>query len=321
MVTEQHHSILHYITFKTKAHNVDNISRTKAYQNFYFRFPEIRWSLVAAIVSRNAGWNMTDLYLPPFRGLLGIKERELLFTTYERANWLIFSDAFPQLLMYQLSRKYNRPLFHLLTKFHVSRFMVMEWNHFWKSNDKARLLNALIINEQNLIQHPTIEQQFFDKKVFKAFPYRLQNHLFMNAVLLPDCFGHLHGTYVHNFTKIDRRIDVGQKIAAMLEFPNIQEGILDFIVSVEPTGSRREYEQFLNLNLPGAPFLRAVYPIIAHRDIIRNDWYKRGGVKRKWQQSQGLPSNLEIGKSFYLKRKLLYTYFHLKQLIKKDLYH
>ncbi|WP_249871837.1 DUF2515 family protein [Oceanobacillus saliphilus] len=309
--------IVYYITNLTISHNVDNISRTKAYQNFFMDHPEIKWALVASIVSRNAGWNMTDLSLPQFKGLLGRKERNRLFMTYERANWLIFSDAYPQLLLYYLSKKYNQPLFHLLPEFHVSSFMVNEWFHFWKFEDKERLLTSLIINEQNLIQAPVIDQSFFKSQVFGSIPYKLQNFLYMNAVLLPDRKGNLHGTFVHGFTNVDKRIEVGRKIAAMLQRQDIYEATLDFIVSIEPTGSRMEYESFLKWNLPSSSILRTLYPIIDHQDIIRKDWLKRGDIKTKWYKKAINPGKTEIGRSFYNKRRLLFAYYYLKKRFKR----
>ncbi len=53
--------LLSRIERQTKAKNADNISRTNAYKSFYDRHPEIKWSLLASFVSRNAGWSMTDL--------------------------------------------------------------------------------------------------------------------------------------------------------------------------------------------------------------------------------------------------------------------
>ncbi|WP_087971500.1 DUF2515 family protein [Oceanobacillus rekensis] len=318
--THNQQSFLHYITNLTTSHNLDNISRTLAYQNFYFQYPEMKWALVASVVSRNAGWNMTDLSLPPFQGLLSDKELRRLFMTYERANWLIFSDAFPQLLIYSFSKEFNQPLFHLLYEFNVSTFMIDEWNYFWKSNDKERLLNALIINEQNLIQSPVIEQPFFKAQVFRSFPYLMQNFLLMNAVLLPNRKGKLHGFFVHGFTNIDNRIKIGQKIAALIEIPTIYNELIDFLISIEPTGSRQEYEQFLNINLTKSSMLRVLYPVITHQDIIREDWYKAGGIETKWLKKPNLSSKLEIGKSFYIKRKILFAYYHIKKIYKKDLY-
>lgn len=39
----------------------DNISRTVFYDQFYLKHKEIVWGYLASFVSRNAGWNMTDL--------------------------------------------------------------------------------------------------------------------------------------------------------------------------------------------------------------------------------------------------------------------
>jgi hypothetical protein len=151
--------LVYYILNETKAQNVDNISRTKAYERFFRTYPEIKWAFLASIVSRNAGWNMTDLTIHPFRTLLGERERNHLFLTYDRANWLIFSDAYPQLLVYQFSKKFQKPLFHLLAQFKVSEFMVKEWNHFWKTKDEYRLMAALIINEQQVIDESVIQKE------------------------------------------------------------------------------------------------------------------------------------------------------------------
>ena len=319
-MTNKQQALLHYITNLTTSHNLDNISRTVAYQKFYLQYPEIKWALLASVVSRNAGWNMTDLYLPTFQGLLSGKKLRRLFMTYERANWLIFSDAFPQLLIYRFSKEINQPLFHLLSKYNVSTYMIDEWNYFWKWKDKNRLQNALIINEQNLIQSPVIDQAFFKSQVFRSIPYRMQNFLLMNAVLLPNCKGNLYGVFVHGFTDIDNRIEVGKKLAALIEMPAIYNELLDFLASIEPTGSRQEYEQFLNLNIISSKMLRILYPVITHQDIIRNDWYEEGGIETIWLKKPNLSSKIEIGKSFYLKRKLLNAYYHIKKIGKKDLY-
>ncbi|MGX4669417.1 DUF2515 family protein [Cerasibacillus sp. JNUCC 74] len=308
-------SYIHYITNKTKEHNRDNISRTKAYFSFYLQFPEIKWAFLASIVSRNAGWNMTDLELEPFRYLLGTKERQRLFMTYERANWLIFSDAFPQLLIYQLSRQYNKPLFHLLSSFKVSTYMVKEWFHFWKHLDEDRLVQALIINEQNVIQAPVIKQSFFKQRVFCQPPYLLQNLLIMNAVLIPTMSQQLFGCYVHNFTNLTNRIELGKKLASIIFSPTVYNQTYEFAKCIEHTGSRYDYERFLHLSMPRAPYLRMVYPIITHRDTIRKDWYKSGGIKRKWLKNQTVNISSKTGKTFYQKRQFMYVYYHVKQAI------
>lgn len=138
---------------------------------FYERNPEIRWSFLASMVSRNAGWSMTDLEGRWFKLALGWQQRFSFFLTYELANWLIFRDAFPQLKVYELSLHYNKPLFHLLQAFDVSCFMEAEWKAFWERRDKERLVSSLIINEQNLIQEPVLRNHYLKKNVFGSGSY------------------------------------------------------------------------------------------------------------------------------------------------------
>src|SRR4051794_23121599 len=137
------HRLVQFILNETNKYNRDNISRTDAYFRFYDQHREIHWSFLANMVSRNAGWNMCDLEGQWFPHLLKKEIRERLFITYERANWLIFQDAFPQLLLYQYSTKVKQPMFHLLKYFHVSAFMEVEWHYFWLHRDYWRLLVSL----------------------------------------------------------------------------------------------------------------------------------------------------------------------------------
>ncbi|GAB3802518.1 DUF2515 family protein [Virgibacillus kimchii] len=311
---QKDHTLLHYIINKVKKHNADNISRTDAYLKYYLQHPEIEWALVASMVSRNAGWNMTDLYLSPLQELFGKNELFQLFMTYERANWLIFSDAYPQLLIYHQSKLVNKPLFHLLRNFRVSCFMIKEWYYFWQHQDKQRLVRSLIINEQNVIQSPVVKHSFFQHHVFHRMPYLLQNIFWMSAVLLPTKNG-LFGAYVHNFTNLTNRIVLGKRIASIMFHPHIYEHILDFMLTHEHTGSRKDYERFLNLSFPHAPMLRLIYPAITHKDHLRHDWFIHRGVKRKWRNKISKIDNTKIGQTFYRKRNLLFAYAHFKKAV------
>ena len=316
------HNYIHYIISETKGHNFDNVSRTKAYQNFYSAFPEIKWALLAGVVSRNAGWNMTDLALTPFRKILSDNQRKRLFMTYERANWLIFSDAYPQLLIYKLSTHLNKPMFHLLPRLYVSRFMRKEWAYFWKHGDRERLMTSLIINEQNVIHDPVIKQDFFKNRVFLRPPYLLQDILLLNATIIPTKSSTLYGAFVHDFTNISKRIALGKTIASILFHPTVYDDAYKFVRTVEHTGSRQDYERFLGLQTDKAPWLRTIYPVITHQDIIRNDWYKRRGIKRKWTDNIFQNPDPSIKDTFYGRRKMLYGYYHLKNIFtrKKDLF-
>lgn len=125
-----------HIRRETDNYNKHNPSRTLAYQRYYTRNCEITWAYLASMVSRNAGWNMSDLWSIPYSTLLTKEMSNHIFTLYERANWMIFSDAYPQLLLYEWSKKLNRPFFHLLEYFRVSQWMIKEWQYFWHNKDK-----------------------------------------------------------------------------------------------------------------------------------------------------------------------------------------
>lgn len=311
---------IHYITKSTKAHNFDNISRTKAYEKFYFKYPEIKWALVASIVSRNAGWNMTDLRLPPYEQMLSHVEQMRLFLTYERANWLIFSDAYPQLLTYQMSVQLNKPCFHLLKYFNVSTFMIDEWIYFWQTNDQNRLMISLIINEQNVIQQPIINNDYYKYHIFFRLPYLLQDFFLVNAIIIPTKAGQLYGQFVHDFTKISKRITLGKEIATIIFKPHIYQDLIDFIMTTETTGSRFEYEQYLSINIPYSRPLRLLYQIHNHTPINQSDWSRQTKVKKAWHKQVVLGDDIEIGKSFYKKRYLFYTYFYIRKMFDNDIY-
>nr|WP_244927368.1 DUF2515 family protein [Priestia filamentosa] len=115
--------IVDYIIKETEKANVDNISRTEAYYAYFKRHKEIEWAFLASMVSRNAGWNMCDLEGAYFSFALKKNLRKRLFLTYERANWLIFKDAYPQLLLYELSKKRKRRFFHCF----LSSMFILLW--------------------------------------------------------------------------------------------------------------------------------------------------------------------------------------------------
>ncbi|MCD5322954.1 MULTISPECIES: DUF2515 family protein [Pontibacillus] len=306
-------AFIRFILNETKEGNKDNISRSKCYQNFYMDNREIHWAFLASMVSRNAGWNMTDLNVYPMRGLLHEDVRKQLFLTFERANWLIFSDAYPQLLLYKKSKECGEPLFHYLSLLGVSRFMIHEWTHFWHNRDKVRLVKALIINEQNVIQKPIIQHPFFKKKVFHQVPYLSQDFFHLSAVLFPTTKGNLYGASVHDFTQLTKRISLGKKLYGLLFHPNFYPLFHQFAVQTEPIGSRMEYEQYFLMPMSKTPMLRTMYPIIEHKDNIRQDWYISGrSVKKKWWKEEHYKMGADVSHRFYAKKYALLAYQQLK---------
>ncbi|MDQ0255250.1 hypothetical protein J2S74_002632 [Evansella vedderi] len=262
------------LRIETIVNNKENVSRTLAYQKYYTRNPEITWAYLASMVSRNAGWNMGDLWSKPFRTILSKEKRHHIFTTYERANWMIFSDAYPQLLVYEWSKKIGKPLFNYLREFHVSEWMIEQWKDFWVNKNRKKLLYALIINEQHLIQQPVIEALFFKKKVFQSLDYILQERLHFSVVLLPTKKGEIYGRSIKDFNNVNKRVELGVHLAwILLESPQ-KNDIYNFFCNVEFTGSRKDYQQWQTGSFYRTPRILDNYPYIFHKDEKRKDWSK-----------------------------------------------
>ncbi|UCZ54822.1 DUF2515 domain-containing protein [Bacillus shivajii] len=264
--------IVRHIQNQTVRMNVDNISRTKAYQKFFKNHPEITWAYLASMVSRNAGWSMADLCSKPYVILLKNDLQRQLFITYERANWLIFSDAYPQLLIYEWSKRTGKRQFHLLEHFHVSKWIIAQWEQFWLTKNEEQLLHALIVNEQHLIQEPVIEAPFFKNKTFHQFVYKWQERLHFSYVLFPTFEGALYGRSIKGFKKVENRIELGKQLGWILMKSPERDKIKQFFLKEEFTGSRQDYQKYINHTFPHTPILRIVYPIIHHEDNRREDW-------------------------------------------------
>ena len=315
--TDQEVNIIEKIKAETSTLNIDNISRTKAYASFYDCNKEIPWSFLASMVSRNAGWNMTDLEGRWFPYILHQSYRDLLFMTYERANWSIFLDAFPQLLLYEHSKRINKPLFYLLQGFSVSTYMEVEWELYWKSRNKERLMTSQIINEQNVIQKPIIEHPFFHEKVFSSLLYKLQDWFHFNSVFFPSREGELYGFSVHDFQKLDQRIELGKRLAYLLFNEKYYQSFYQFSQKTEHTGSRYDYEQYLSImKRRDTPFLRTTYPIIMHHRQDTKDWLLIRKLKNKWYKPTTSISQYHLTEWYRKKQHQLHQAIKIEQWFK-----
>jgi hypothetical protein len=275
--------IINEIRHLTNSRNKDNISRTDAYFHFFLKHPDIQWSFLASMVSRNGGYNMCDLEGSLFIQILDFSTRKRLFLTYERANWLIFHDVYPQLLLYDYSTRQQRPLFHLLKYFQVSKFMQKEWELYWTKRNEKRLTTALIINEQNVIQKPIIEHHLYREKVFKSMIFRFEEWFHFSFVLFPTCGGEVYGASVNGFRKLDNRIDLGKRLADILFQPRLFPQFFKFAKKQVHTGSRHDYEKYFSKGVSKTtPILRAAFPIIDHHIHQKEDWSINNRIKRKW---------------------------------------
>ncbi|WP_235001580.1 DUF2515 family protein [Halobacillus sp. Marseille-P3879] len=246
-LTLKEKEIIEHIQHLTTCRNKNNITRTQAYLDFYVEHPEIHWALLAHLVSRNAGWNMTDLkgeYLPK---LLTQQEQIDFFAFLERGNWLIFQDAYPQLLLYAESKKQSRPLFHLLSHLHISKFMKPFWESLWTNKRNNELTVALIINEQQYIENRVIQNSVYKDTVLNKTMFKLQDILNFNHILFPyqtplQKKMKLTGGTVHHFSSVDERIHFGKGLYALLySIQSRLEQTVEWAKTHPHTGSRKDY--------------------------------------------------------------------------------
>jgi Protein of unknown function (DUF2515) len=314
--------LIDFLRVMVDHHNQDNITRTIAYQSYYLHHPEIKWSFLASMVSRNAGWNMTDLEGRTFRTLLTPKTREDLFMTYERANWAIFQDAFPQLLIYHYSTLSEEKMFHLLKDFHISAFIQGEWECFWEHRDGERLVQSQIINEQNLIQKPVIEHPVYKEKVFRSGLFFIEDHLHFCSVVFPTRKGELFGASVHDFKDVNDRIKLGNILYQILFDEKYHSAFFDFAFNISPTGSRRDYEGFCAFDMDGTntPSLRDVYDKINHHWGIPEDWSSGTKVKKEWYCQPDLDEEPLMTNWFFRKQWQMKRIARLKSLLMKAVF-
>jgi hypothetical protein len=254
----------------TRRKNLNNITRTMAYYDYYCRHPEIHWAFLGHMVSRNGGWNMTDLKGELLSRLLSEVEQKDFFTFLERGNWLIFQDVYPQFLLYEESLKRQTNLFHLLPFFNVSIFMETMWNHFWKSGDRYLLAIAMVINEQSYLERRVIQNPFYQKTVLDTIEFKLQDLLSLNQIVFPchkdDDAGSkqepdLIGQTLHHFSSLHERVLLGKRLYTILfRRPNVLPKVLAWAEQHPHTGSRKDYWPHLyndvNESIPGTPYKR-----------------------------------------------------------------
>jgi outer membrane protein OmpA-like peptidoglycan-associated protein len=147
-----------------QSENIDNLSRTKFYLQYWRRHPEILWSLFAHLISRNAGYQISDTFryaaiaekirsgslavssiFSPISGISILPLSELLQLDFvevrrfiEVGNFLIFSDVSKHLVAYEFAKDlhlagtYTPIVFRLLSKLGVDKFIIEEWINFFK---------------------------------------------------------------------------------------------------------------------------------------------------------------------------------------------
>lgn len=287
----------------TKQRNRNNITRTQAYWEFFERNPELEWALLAHMVSRNAGWSMTDIRGDWCSRMLEEKEREDYFRFLERANWLIFQDAYPQLLLYAHCKEVNENAFHLLESFRVSTFMRVMWQDFWEHRNPERITISLIINEQNYIESRVLKKETYAAPILHDIKYYLEDWLNLCMIIFPSQKStgiHLYGRQVHSFPELEDRIELGKQLYTLLFSKEVLPGVRAWCAMQPHTGSREDYwprffSSALSKNLDHpyvprlenhapprlkiySPSLLDVWSDVHHEPPGGQDWYQSADV-------------------------------------------
>lgn len=304
--------IIQRIQTQTEKHNLNNVTRTEAYRKIYFAYPELHWAFLAHMVSRNGGWNMTDLKGNLLPHILDSSQIKHFFRFLERSNALIFQDAYPQLLLYIESTKQQKNLFHLLPAFNVSRFMKPFWDEFWLKTDSELLTIAMIINEQHYIEKRIVQHPLFKKYVFDTIAFKAQNLLQLTQVIFPYhprkiflCTSsrlRLAGISVADFSDLEERISIGKKLYAILfGIKDVHQGALRFTKNTPHSGSRADFWPHLYTKVPNGKFfspeLESAWDNYQMLPPEKFDWYTDLSAM-EYLESIETPSSFDITHSY-----------------------
>lgn len=319
MLKPDEQSLIASIREETERCNRNNITRTTAYWHVFQRTPELHWAFLAHMVSRNGGWTMTDLKGGLLPRLLSRERAKAIFALLERANGLIFQDAYPQLLLYEAAVIRKQKLFHLLPEFGVSAFMRPVWDQFWEERNSALLTVGLIVNEQNYIEGRVVQDDYFRRTVLDTPAFQAQSLLQMNMIVFPYRSEGLAGLVIEDFTDLRERIAFGKKLYSILfAVPGIARGARDFAGGKPHSGSREDYWPHLFASVrkdipsasyttklegaklrPGAepfysPKLEHSWKDVPFHRVERYDWQTSSKDAFDWFETLHAPASFEI---------------------------
>jgi len=284
LTNQEEKEIVAQIKNETHVLNKNNITRTQAYYEFFTRNQEVHWSFLAHIVSRNGGYYMTDLKSSYLKDFLSDSQINRYFLFLERSNAFIFQDAFPQLLLYEFSKRIGKPLFHLLSAFHVSTFMQPFWNEFYLKKNAKGITVAMIINEQFMLEERVIKGIYHSTSLLQELPYKLQENLGFTTLFIPYKVSkkyryRLSGKTVREFEHVKKRVDLGKELYQILfEEPYISETI-KFAHNQPHTGSRSDYWDFMFSKVENvndklfSPTLKSTWEDVTHQYTNKIDWF------------------------------------------------
>lgn len=247
-----------------EARNVDNVARTESYLELYDwtheRGTDLPWLLMAHLVSRNAGYLMTDLAL----AIEKTRDAQLrasmttLFVLLERANHLIFFDAWHHVCAHLAGET------HALTSPRTPTFMCEAWRRYESSRERDGITPALerslvldlVHNEQHLIENRVVHRRALRDGLDLLRIVELFGADRPLVLPWPDGHGDAPKIRVRRFADIARRIATGQRIFDLaLADRARRQRMFDWAREHPHTGSREVYGG------RAGPTLREVWPL------------------------------------------------------------
>lgn len=247
--------------------NTDNVARTESYLELYAftraHPPDLPWLLMAHLVSRNAGYLMTEIAVMLDRGGGAIAPSALteLFLFLERANYLIFYDAWYHVLHHLLGRSAE------LDPARCSRFIREAWGRHEVSRKAGEahgaceraLVEDLVTNEQNFIERRVVHHPRFN--VARAL-IALTEALGQEAPLVLPCTP--ASIEVGGFAVLSRRIAAGMRIFEAMADRGRREAMYEWARRHAHDGSRALWDGAGGVS---GPKLREAWPITAVRAL------------------------------------------------------
>jgi hypothetical protein len=226
--------------------NEDNVARTSSYLELYAYTrdhpPDLPWLLMAHLVSRNGGYMMTDVATSLARrdGVFSADATRTLFLFLERANFLIFHDAWWHVLHHLLGRSGE------LGAPRATRFVVDRcWPDYERAvrdrgvsaDVEAQLVRDLVTNEQHFIERRVVHNPRFEQA--SAIVGFLES-IGRDAPLVLPCTD--ASIKVGRFALLARRIQTGRRIYdEVLADPARRERIYGWARQNAHTGTREVY--------------------------------------------------------------------------------
>ena len=214
--------------------NRDNVARTASYLELYAlaraNGAELPWLLMAHLVSRHAGYLMTDVAAQIGAGSFFKREAlEELFSFLERANFLIFDDAWHHVLCHLMRAPKGE---------RTARFMRDAWHRYETEPSSAaserRLLLDLVMNEQSYIERRVAHNARFARPLAMVGFFEAIGREARVALPLTDA-----RIKVGGFARLERRVETGRRIFdEVLADASRREAIFAWALAHPHTGSR-----------------------------------------------------------------------------------